>query len=553
MFKQSEIDQISDALKRKAIADHKRKVIADHQPAVYGAQDAIGRMMDDLLPERAQAGREKLQLLDRRHALVSEMAKVVTKDDARFQSLLRQLRQEHPDYFQTSEIGKFLVETAPTKPKLFDMLQVALADPKRRLKGLWREADPRARAQLHLLSQKLVKATRFELDSGFAAFASGMSLIEPRKVAYLYSSARAPYDLTWIEWNPSDAERGAREQAAAMGWEYTMKGGERDTHSGVLIERDDRFPDRPSVYRASFFSAGDSAKDVGTDVVGWPVSIVFDPDGHSVDGQLSVPDHIIDACLRAAEPTRMGNALSTFWLAKFGRESRTDVEKGTEYLIGEPHVMAVRYMQGSASYGVNSAFGLAVCDVFAPYLGSGFHLQPDLMKSSEGGEIYDWVKAYRPDLLLPPAAAELRKLTRDKYHQAANGLLQEGAGDLRRIATLLGLVNTYETLAGPPQQIDGAKLGRVVNMKKVPYLEYRRLSLVLPNDKPADYRIKKLTNSMIRHRAHMVRGFWRTYKATAKRPAKRVWVQSHQRGDASLGWVVKSYHVEKNPKALDAS
>ena len=48
--------------------------------------------------------------------------------------------------------------------------------------------------------------------------------------------------------------------------------------------------------------------------------------------------------------------------------------------------------------------------------------------------------------------------------------------------------------------------------------------------------------TMMRRRAHQVRGHWRD---DWRHPGQKIWVKEHQRGDASLGFVLHDYTVEK--------
>lgn len=95
------------------------------------------------------------------------------------------------------------------------------------------------------------------------------------------------------------------------------------------------------------------------------------------------------------------------------------------------------------------------------------------------------------------------------------------------------------------------------------FLEHTVIRLNLPQHKDK-LKVAQRIIAGIHHRAHMVRGFWRKYERKADAlcahewgaiddnsrrshcahcPSWRTWIEPHQRGDASLGFVVHDYSI----------
>lgn len=142
----------------------------------------------------------------------------------------------------------------------------------------------------------------------------------------------------------------------------------------------------------------------------------------------------------------------------------------------------------------------------------------------------------------------------------------EARGDVRLICTLLALVNEVPIIETPTQQ-KGSFSGAGGAIKK--YLTNKTVKINIPAKKPLKMIRKLLASKVKSHKAlHEVRGHWRTIvhkedhsrKRTqpdgtiveefiAKGQLERVWVNHHQRGDASFGVVKHDYQVEKNARA----
>ena len=57
--------------------------------------------------------------------------------------------------------------------------------------------------------------------------------------------------------------------------------------------------------------------------------------------------------------------------------------------------------------------------------------------------------------------------------------------------------------------------------------------------------VQKRLGQGLPKRAHQVRGHYRTQRYGVRLPVEQwIWVPTHQRGDANLGFIHKDYHVE---------
>jgi hypothetical protein len=74
------------------------------------------------------------------------------------------------------------------------------------------------------------------------------------------------------------------------------------------------------------------------------------------------------------------------------------------------------------------------------------------------------------------------------------------------------------------------------------FLEHKFLTINIP-EKAGIRKVARATLALIRRRAHMVRGHWRD-DWRLPQGNKSLWIAEHQRGDASLGFVVHDYNVK---------
>lgn len=121
--------------------------------------------------------------------------------------------------------------------------------------------------------------------------------------------------------------------------------------------------------------------------------------------------------------------------------------------------------------------------------------------------------------------------------QSAAGILKGYRAVLRRIWALLATINE---LPIGMRDITVAK-GFIARGRYQQYLDYKTVVLNVPQN--AD--LRKIARSAVAHarmRAHQVRGHWRR---DYRHPGQLIWVHEHQRGDASLGFVMHDYAVER--------
>lgn len=119
-------------------------------------------------------------------------------------------------------------------------------------------------------------------------------------------------------------------------------------------------------------------------------------------------------------------------------------------------------------------------------------------------------------------------------------LEQRGIG--RFLITLLAAINDVPMLL---KEVEARTGHRTKNAKKVPYLSHNVVSIKAPKTKPIDWIVKKLDSAHGRKRRHEVRGHWRTLIDRKTKIAQgRTWIPAHHRGDASLGFVQRTFVVE---------
>jgi hypothetical protein len=108
---------------------------------------------------------------------------------------------------------------------------------------------------------------------------------------------------------------------------------------------------------------------------------------------------------------------------------------------------------------------------------------------------------------------------------------------LRRVWALLATLNDIPAEARPVVSTTGF----VAHGRYRRFLDHIIITLRVGDE--AD--LKKIARDVVamsRRRAHQVRGHWRK---DHWRPGERIWVHDHTRGDASLGFVMHDYVVEK--------
>lgn len=129
----------------------------------------------------------------------------------------------------------------------------------------------------------------------------------------------------------------------------------------------------------------------------------------------------------------------------------------------------------------------------------------------------------------------LRGIPDQVLSKALDTELNEWAGTIRYLTTILALVNSTKIRY---HEIE-AQGRHLVYGRSVPYLSHRTVKIEVPEGTRfvTRYLTRRLSEAS-RRRAHMVRGYWR-YRGTPR----ELWVDRHQRGDATLGWVRQDHEV----------
>lgn len=120
------------------------------------------------------------------------------------------------------------------------------------------------------------------------------------------------------------------------------------------------------------------------------------------------------------------------------------------------------------------------------------------------------------------------------FEQSKYNALKELQGDLRYLWALLATINDLPTQI----QTVSASKGFVAKGAYRKFVDHSVIHLNVPAKK---YRqVAKAAIHAAKRRAHQVRGHWRK---NYRKPGERLWVKEHQRGDASLGFVLHDYSV----------
>jgi hypothetical protein len=126
-------------------------------------------------------------------------------------------------------------------------------------------------------------------------------------------------------------------------------------------------------------------------------------------------------------------------------------------------------------------------------------------------------------------------------------LLLEFAGELRHVFGLLLALGSLPTIDHTIVRIDNPNEQPVAEPRKVgdktilPFA-YRTVTLRIPRLRDPNKVVQRVLEG-IRKRRHGVRGHWRNYRDAQGNVVRRVWVNDHERGDASLGRVEHDYRV----------
>jgi hypothetical protein len=120
--------------------------------------------------------------------------------------------------------------------------------------------------------------------------------------------------------------------------------------------------------------------------------------------------------------------------------------------------------------------------------------------------------------------------------------VKERLGEMRHVWGLLASINDIPVSLQHAQPSKGF----VARGQYRKFLSHTIINLVLPKGRDP-VRLARTIVEMARRRAHQVRGHWRR---DWRHEGERIWIKEHQRGDASLGFVLHDYNVTHEEKSL---
>lgn len=343
----------------------------------------------------------------------------------------------------------------------------------------------------------LRKARRFTLDDAFVReIVRRASTTSPDKMLQVSDLANLPFDSVFIEY--SNTMRLQTQRAmGTMRHESVIEDEDRGT-AGWLIER--RRPEEPGLWKATYFSFADKHSYAKQDWV------------------IGAGEYIVD--LTGSRPD-------------YRREGMTD--SIVEVTSGYPWGYAVEtgpnrddFVFAATDELIRRGIGLPEQRFMGPLMQWGLH---------EGDDFKDGI---------------MRLYANSMY---------EGRGDLRFIVTMLSMLNHV-----PTTYVHRPAKGHYrARLRNVPYLDNRLLTIHCGKRRilnVVDHAMKEALGA--RHnKRHEVRGFWRDVEygkaqGCAHLPIERDgdyclcercghllrWIDHHERGDATLGWVRHDYNVE---------
>lgn len=120
---------------------------------------------------------------------------------------------------------------------------------------------------------------------------------------------------------------------------------------------------------------------------------------------------------------------------------------------------------------------------------------------------------------------------RDFSHYA----IEESRGNARFLVTLLAMINEVPITTELVRHTGSVRMAGQLKS----FMSHRTISLVVPVRARKRYLERALMGAVSKKRRHRVRGHFRFYRSKDK----TVWIEAHERGDASLGWVEQDYEV----------
>ena len=189
----------------------------------------------------------------------------------------------------------------------------------------------------------------------------------------------------------------------------------------------------------------------------------------------------------------------------------------------------------------------------------------DIMGSTDLGAIEE----IQDNPLYKTGAIEPETIWRDyltskgmEFSQIMTRACEEQRFDLRFIVAALALLN-HAPVKFVPFRPSGYLRPRFENR---PFMTTNVITLEIPASrrrvKDINHQLKSISGGW-HNRRHQVRGHWRVadtqisekwerfYDPMTEKHRWRLWIDNHERGDASLGWVTSRYNVEAAPRASE--
>ena len=406
--------------------------------------------------------------------------------------------------------------TLPAKdePQLFDLTKYTCQELKNIMKEMGRykpEMAKKIAASYEDFNQRVHRARKFILDNDMIRVVAHIAAQPPEYFLKHLTSCRLPFDTVWFQWDQGQMLQALREAGIGPGPRDNTSG-----HDAVLCESLSGSRIRMELVSNYLIPA---AKDSGVVMV--PFGFITDLDQPVVGGLLD------------------DDRIATDNVREFQTAVRSNVALGVDYETAMEE-------QGTGS-------ALDRLTQHIAYSASG----------PLGQQMLQWQRGVNQ------TNDPLERMTWTYKIQKSNFAgLKRVAGVWRTVMAILILLNTAgsevdtDTLISP-------RGSKSVRGRVIPYMEYRRVGLKLPRDKIIR-RISQQTQEYRPKRRHEVAATW-CYRTGTGDPAcahprfepvpdtkfqecpecgRLRWRrQQHLRGDASLGFVRKDYHLSPNERA----
>lgn len=392
---------------------------------------------------------------------------------------------------------------------------------------LWKKQPPAVRTVYrdHYANYRRIfsQARAFNISNEALKVAFDLSMDEPRKVAERLFMARLPFPKVWIEIDFHYKTTLAERVQAATGIDD-----QTPSRIGWLLQED---PGDPLRWYSSTFIILDSSK-----------KPVWEPVRDEMQTSISLVSFMVDTSNTKA-PEKMGPiiAFDDAMLTRFVGVSDSVTKK-----IADPADLPDQYWRGFR------------------HIGWGYSGNVDGISRRQAMRTVATPTALENSLNIgvEPMARQLAPFSEDGFEDLIMNSAVESRGDVRLIVALLSLINEVPIVTTSERKegtfIAGGKPHR--------FLQNNTVRINIPSKRPMKKVRAVLKGKIQFHKArHEVRGHWRTIEHKkdhtrkvkntdgsfeeiffAKGQLERVWVNSHERGDASLGYVKHDYSVEKH-------